>query len=214
MENEDNKDIVKTEVTNEVTTEENSEQSAKGPRTFGRKTFGKPFNSRYKTDFQDDITTQLISLRAVSKTRTGGRRRSFAVLMIAGNKKGLIGSGTGKSTDVVDAIKKAERQAKKNLVRVCLKDKTITHNVRSYFCGVSIIANRMKQGTGLKAGGVTRKVLSLAGIEDISCKCIGNRMAPHNVVYGLIEALSTTNKVSEIASRLNLEVKDILERGR
>ena len=70
----------------------------------------------------------------------------------------------------------------------------------------------MPEGTGLKAGGVARKVLRLAGIKDISCKSIGNAASNHNVVYAVLEALKQTMQVKQIAKSLNKNVKEVLER--
>jgi len=169
----------------------------------------------FKNKFNDDnLETRLISLRPVSKTRAGGRIRSFAVLFVCGNKNGLVGYGTGKATDVSDAIRKAENRAKKNLKQVSLFQKTIASNVEHYHCGIKFVVKKAVKGTGLKAGGVARDVLTLAGIEDISCKCIGNSMSNHNVVYGLIEALTKTKKVANIAKRLGLPMEKILQRGK
>jgi len=176
-----------------------------------RSGFFKPrprFNSMERTDLE----TIMISLRAVSKTRAGGRIRSFSVLMISGNKKGLIGYGTGKSADISEAIKKAERRAKINLFKVGIKGTSIAHDINNYYCGVQLIVRRVPEGTGMKVGGVARKVFNLAGIKDVSCKCIGNSMSAHNVVYGLVEALSRVSRVSEIANRLGKSVKEIVAR--
>ena len=229
MENLEVKEILKNESNSQeevvVSMEEtvSKEENGDGRENFrsngGRNNAGffkKPFKKR--VDFKrfdrnvDDIATELVSLRAVSKTRAGGRQRSFSVLMLAGNEKGLIGCGTGKAGDVVDAIKKAEKKAKKNLIKVALKNNSITHNVYSYFCGVSVIMKRVPEGTGLKAGGVARKVLKLAGIKDISCKSIGNAASNHNVVYAVLEALKQTMQVKQIAKSLNKNVKEVLER--
>ena len=176
-----------------------------------RGTFFKP-RPRFNSTERTDLETVMISLRAVSKTRAGGRQRSFSVLMLSGNKKGLIGYGTGKSADISEAIKKAERRAKSNLFKVGITGTSIAHDVSNYYCGVQIIAKRVPQGTGMKVGGVARKVFSLAGITDVSCKCIGNSMSNHNVVYGLVEALSKVSRVSEIANRLGKTVKEIVAR--
>lgn len=186
-----------------------SEEIKKNIRPRGNFVKPKPrFNSMERTDLE----TVMISLRAVSKTRAGGRIRSFSVLMLSGNKKGLIGYGTGKSGDISEAIKKAERKAKSNLFKVGIKGTSISHDVSNYYCGVQIIAKRVPEGTGMKVGGVARKVFNLAGIKDVSCKCIGNSMSNHNVIYGLVEALSRVSRVSEMANRLGKSVKDIVAR--
>lgn len=212
---------------NEKETSQVEVTTVQEPGGFEKKPFRKPFGNKRdfgqkrdfrrrdeKPDFRSDLETHLISLRAVSKTRAGGRQRSFSVLMIAGNFKGLVGCGTGKSTDVSEAIKKAENKARKNLVRVVLRGTTIAHNVRSSFCGTHVIIKSVPEGTGLKAGGVARKVFAFAGIKDISCKCIGNAMSNHNVVYALMESFKKTMKISEFSSCLGKPIKDLLERSR
>lgn len=173
------------------------------------KSFRKPFAPASE---EDSYETHLVSLRAVSKTRAGGRQRSFSILVLAGNRKGLIGCGTGKSADIVEAIKKAERRAKKSVFQVPMRGSSIANNSESYFCGTKIIIKNVPDGTGMKAGGVARHVFNMAGITNISCKCIGNSTSDHNVIYATLDALKKIQDFKTIQKRLNKTPEELLKR--
>jgi small subunit ribosomal protein S5 len=168
----------------------------------------KSFNNNEKLEYVS------ISVRPVSKTRAGGRIRSFSVLLVGMSNvagKIFIGHGTGKSLDVSKAMQKAEAQVLKNLVRVPIRKNTIIYNTQYKHCGTTVILKKALPGSGLKAGGVARKILSLAGFSDISCKCIGNSMSPHNVIYAIMECFKNMVSVYDIATGRGKTLGEILQ---
>ena len=146
----------------------------------------KKFYNRPKPEFEQKI----IGIRRVTRVVAGGRRFSFSVAMIAGDKKGAVGLGLGKSTDTALAITKALRDAKKNMVKVKLtKDYSIPYELRGKFSGSQVILMPNK-GKGLVAGSVVRDIANLAGIRDLTGKIISNSKNKLNNAKAVMEALS------------------------
>lgn len=124
----------------------------------------------------------------VSKKTKGGNRIGFSVLMVVGDKKGRVGVGLGKAPDVLSAIKKGVRRAKKELVTVPLKGTTIPHDIRVKFGAAEILLKPAPVGSGVIAGGAVRAVMEAAGIKDVSSKVLGTRNQASNV-YAAIKAV-------------------------
>ena len=131
----------------------------------------------------------IVDISRVAKVVKGGRRFSFTALVVIGNKKGLVGYGFGKSKEVPDAIKKAVDDAFKNIIKVKLSGTTVPHDVEAKFNASKILLKPASEGTGVIAGGSTRPVLELAGIQDILTKSLGSNNSS-NVVRATIKALS------------------------
>jgi len=136
-------------------------------------------------EFQEKV----VKIRRVSKKTTGGNYVTFSALVVVGNRKGKVGIGLGRSLEVPPAIQKAISYAKKHMITVPMRNKTIPHEVRVKFKAALILLKPAPEGTGLKVGSVTRVILDLAGVENASGKIIGSRNQIANT-YAIMKALS------------------------
>ena len=142
------------------------------------------------TEFEERV----VAINRVTKVVKGGRRFSFAALVVVGNKAGEIGFGSGKAGEVPEAIGKASRSAKKSSRSVNLKDnRTIYHEVIGTFGAAKVIMKPAAPGTGVIAGGAVRAVLESVGVKDILTKCVGTRN-PHNAVRATLNGLGQLKK--------------------
>ena len=144
---------------------------------------------------------KLVSINRVAKVVKGGRRLRFSALVVVGDGQGGIGMGIGKSNEVPEAIRKATASARRNLIKVCLADNTIPHEITSKFGASRVFLRPASPGTGVIAGGGVRAVLVAVGVKDVLSKSMGNRN-PVNIVKATILALSQLRNVqTEIAKR-------------
>ena len=132
---------------------------------------------------------KVVKIRRVSKKTTGGNYVTFSALVVVGNRKGKVGIGLGRSLEVPPAIQKAISYAKKHMINVPMRNKTIPHEVRVNFKAALILLKPAPEGTGLKVGSVARVILDLAGVENASGKIIGSRNQIVNT-YAIMKALS------------------------
>jgi small subunit ribosomal protein S5 len=135
-----------------------------------------------------EFSEHIVHLSRVAKVVKGGRRFSFAALVVIGNGEGLVGYGLGKAQEVPEAIRKGSEHAKKNMIRVPLAGNTLPHEVVGHYGAGLVIIRPASAGTGLIAGGATRAVLEAAGVRDVLAKNVGSRNA-HNVVRATIAGL-------------------------
>lgn len=152
---------------------------------------------------------KLLKISRVSKTTKGGRTISFSVLAAVGNGEGKVGLGLGKANGVPDAIRKALASAKKNIVNVSLKGKTIPHEIVGKWGAASVWMHPAYEGTGVIAGSAVREILEIVGVHDILTKIRGSRNK-HNVAKATVNALKNLRTAEEVAKMRGKEVKDIL----
>lgn len=142
-----------------------------------------------KEEKKDKFESRVVSVRRVSKTVKGGRRMSFSALVVVGDKHGTVGYGLGKATEVPEAVRKAEAQARKSLISVPMEKQTIPYAVTSKFGASKLLISPASEGSGVVAGGSVRVVAELAGIPNIMTKIQGSRN-PQNVVKALFSGFA------------------------
>ena len=139
---------------------------------------------------QSDWTETVVQISRVTKVVKGGKKLSFRAIVIVGNKKGQVGIGCAKASEVIIAIQKAIADGRKNVITVPIFKTTIPHPVQAKSGAGCVMLRPASQGTGIIAGGAVRSVLELAGIENILAKSLGSK-APLNAAYATFEALKS-----------------------
>lgn len=151
-----------------------------------------------------DIEERVVSVSRVAKVVKGGRRFSFAALIVVGDKGGRVGYGLGKAKEVPDAIRKAGQQASKKMISVQLDKGTIPHEIIGKYGAGVIMFKPAAEGTGIKAAGACRSILELAGVKNVITKSLrGNN--PHNIVKATFSALSSFKSCKEVAATRGIE---------
>ncbi|MBL4614973.1 MAG: 30S ribosomal protein S5 [Magnetovibrio sp.] len=161
---------------------------------------------------ESDLIERLVGINRVSKVVKGGRNFSFAALVIVGDGKGRVGFGTGKAREVPEAIRKGTDNAKKNMVRVPLREgRTLHHDVEGHYGAGHVILRSAPAGTGVIAGGPMRAIFETMGVQDVVCKSNGSQN-PHNMIKATFDALSRCASPRSVAARRGLKVSDIVSR--
>lgn len=144
-----------------------------------------------------DLKTRLVSVNRVAKTVKGGRNMRFAALVVVGDENGHVGCGQGKAAEIPEAIRKAEENAKRNMIEVKMEGTTIPHQVIGKFSKGYIVIMPAAPGTGVIAGNQARAVFELAGIKDIRAKSYGSNN-PINTVKAAIAGLTQLRTKADI----------------
>src|SRR5471032_2846927 len=163
-------------------------------------------------DQASDIVEKLVHINRVAATVKGGRRFSFAALMVVGDQKGRVGFGHGKAREVPEAIRKATEEAKKTMIRVPLREsRTLHHDGSGRHGAGKVMLRSAPAGTGVIAGGPMSAVLETLGVQDVVAKSLGSSN-PYNMVRATFDALKAQASPRQIASKRGKKVGDILGR--
>lgn len=160
-----------------------------------------------------DLKEELVMLNRTAKVVKGGRRFSFAALVVVGDGNGHVGAGFGKANEVPEAIAKAVEDAKKNIIRVPMVGRTIPHPVIGHFGAARVMLRPASEGTGIIAGPAVRAVLQLAGVGDVLTKVLGTNNKI-NVVKATIAALSSLLSAEAVARARGKEIEEIVGKKR
>ena len=159
-----------------------------------------------------DIVEKLVHINRVAATVKGGRRFSFAALMVVGDQKGRVGFGHGKAREVPEAIRKATEEAKKSMIRVPLREsRTLHHDGAGRWGAGKVMVRAAPPGTGVIAGGPMRAVLETLGVQDVVGKSVGSSN-PYNMVRATFEALKRQASPRQVASKRGKKVSDVIGR--
>lgn len=159
-----------------------------------------------------EMIDRLVHIGRVSKTVKGGRRFTFAALVVVGDGKGKIGFGTGKAKEVQDAVRKATDIAKKGMIRVPLREsRTLHHDVKGRYGAGRVVLRSAPAGTGIIAGGPMRAIFEALGVHDVVAKSTGTSN-PHNMVKATFAALKLVNSPRLVATRRSMKVGEVVER--
>lgn len=151
-------------------------------------------NNRSTPELDSEFFERVVQVNRVSKKTQGGDRRGLSVLVVVGDKKGKVGVGLGKASEVQSAVRKATTYAKKHLINVTLKGRTIPHSILVKFGAAKVLLKPAPVGTGVIAGGAVRVVMEAAGIHDVVSKSLGTKNKASNV-YATLQALSQLKEV-------------------
>ena len=157
------------------------------------------------TEFEDRV----IHINRCAKVVKGGRRFSFAAIVVVGDRKGNVGVGLGKAGEVPEAIKKAGKQAKKNLMKVPLDGTTIPHEILGHWGASRVLMKPAPEGTGIIASSAVRAILEVAGIKNILTKSL-RRDNPHNVVRATLQGLGSLRNFADIARARGKTVDEMM----
>lgn len=142
-----------------------------------------------KRNTKDEFESKVLDISRVAHMTAGGRRFRFRAAVVIGDQKGSVGLGIAKGLDVAQAVEKATRFAKKNLIVVPIVNETIPHPTEAKFGAAEILLKPQIKGRGLVAGGTVRIICTLAGIKNISSKTLGRTGNKFNNAMATIEAL-------------------------
>ena len=156
-----------------------------------------------------ELVDKLVGINRVAKVAKGGRRFGFAALVVVGDQRGKVGFGTGKAKEVPEAIKKATDDAKKNMVKVPMKEgRTLHHDMKGHYGAGRVVLRSAPSGTGIIAGGPMRAVFETLGVQDVVAKSIGTSN-PHNMIKATFDAFNSMNSPRNIANKRGKKVADI-----
>jgi len=159
---------------------------------------------------QDRFQEKLVAVRRTAKVVSGGRVFGFSALVVAGDGEGKIGFGMGKAREVPVAIQKATEAARRNMVQITLRDKTLFHLVKASHGSTTVLMMPAPDGTGIIAGNAMRAIFEVMGIQNILSKCIGSSN-PINVVRATIKGLTSMDSPESMAEKRGKTVQEILE---
>lgn len=159
-----------------------------------------------------EFSDRLVAINRVSKTVKGGKRFGFAALVVVGDESGRVGYGKGKAKEVPEAIRKATEQAKRQMIKVPLREsRTLHHDVEGRHGAGRVVMRTAPKGTGIIAGGPMRAVFEMLGVEDVVAKSTGSQN-PYNMVRATIDGLRKEESPRQVARRRGRKVAQVLRR--
>ncbi len=171
-------------------------------------------DNRDRQERDSEFVDKLVHINRVAKVVKGGRRFGFAALVVVGDQKGRVGFGKGKAREVPEAIRKATEAAKRNIIRVPLREgRTLHHDVAGRHGAGKVILRAAPPGTGIIAGGPMRAVFETVGMQDVVAKSIGTSN-PYNMVRATFDALKQEDSPRSVAARRGKKVSEIISRRR
>jgi small subunit ribosomal protein S5 len=163
-------------------------------------------------DENPEFADRLVAINRVSKTTKGGKNFGFAALVVVGDQTGRVGFGKGKAKEVPEAIRKATEQARRNLVRIALREgRTLHHDMEGRHGAGRVVMRAAPEGTGIIAGGPMRAVFEMLGIRDVVAKSLGSQN-PYNMIRATMDGLARESSPRTVAQRRGTKVADILKR--
>ena len=157
-----------------------------------------------------EFADRLVAINRVSKTTKGGKNFGFAALVVVGDQKGRVGFGKGKAKEVPEAIRKATEQAKRQMIRVQLREgRTLHHDMEGRWGAGKVVMRTAPEGTGIIAGGPMRAVFEMLGVKDVVSKSIGSAN-PYNMIRATLDGLKKEQSPRAVAQRRGKKVADIL----
>jgi small subunit ribosomal protein S5 len=157
-----------------------------------------------------EFAERLVAINRVSKTVKGGKRFGFAALVVVGDQRGRVGFGKGKAKEVPEAIRKATEQARRQLIRVPLREgRTLHHDMEGHHGAGHVVMRSAAEGTGIIAGGPMRAVFEMLGVKDVVAKSTGSQN-PYNMIRATLDGLTKETSPRQVAARRGKKVGDIL----
>ena len=167
---------------------------------------------RNRDEAAPELSDRLVAINRVSKTVKGGKRFGFAALVVVGDQKGRVGFGKGKAKEVPEAIRKATEQAKRQMVRVPLREgRTLHHDIDGRHGAGKVVMRTAPTGTGIIAGGPMRAVFEMLGVQDVVAKSIGSQN-PYNMIRATLDGLGRQASPRIVAQRRGKKVAEIIRR--
>ena len=154
-----------------------------------------------------NLEDRVVAINRVAKTVKGGRNMRFSALVVVGDSNGVVGVGTGKATEVPEAIRKASEDAKKHMIRVPIVGTTIPHRINGDKGAGHVLLMPANEGTGVIAGGPVRAICELAGFKDIRAKNLGSSN-PRNIINACLDAFNNLKTVEDVAKLRGLSVEE------
>ncbi len=212
MENNEELKVAETEVSETVeevkaeeTVEVTDEKPARGRKGRSRKQKIETTEEKPQSEWSEIV----VQISRVTKVVKGGKKLSFRAIVIVGNKKGQVGIGCAKASEVIIAIQKAIADGRKNVINVPIFKTTIPHPITGKSGAGAVMLRPASAGTGIIAGGAVRSVLELAGIENILSKSLGSK-SPLNAANATINALKALTPFNEVAKKRGLTMAELL----
>ncbi len=185
------------------------EQAATTKKVFNKKPWQKNNKNNPRDKKDSGFEEKVVAIKRISKTTKGGRSMRFSALVVVGDKNGSVGFGMGKSIEVPNAIKKAIKNARNNMVKVTMTKKgSIFHDVQGKAGAGKVLLKPAKEGTGLIAGGAIRAVIELAGYKDIYTKNLGKN-TPQNMIQATMNGLKSQLTPEEVANARDKDVSNL-----